>query len=494
MGGAAPGSLISIRGFRLGPAAPDAVRVRIRRGETRAETAAVSVNGNEIEAIVPDDAPLGSGMFQVVRNEHASLEWPIEIVESSFGAFSRNRQGWGPGEISNADGAPNSETQPAKPAEMATITGTGLGSRTPGRAPPQVLVAGRPATGVNVVHKAADRPGVDTIAFRLPTDAPEGCHVPVHVSSAPGIYSNGVTMAVTRDGSPCLDRSDWAAGFGKQKLIRATVGLVHADLEMGVMPKDTSVYPMDAGFASFSEIERGARVNPLFLFPPVGTCNTLGGTESLKTLTPFALLEPLPGQPLYAGPGVTIRGSGGQQVLPESASAAGRYWSLIGGRPPVPGSKGLPLFLKPGEYQISAPGGRRVGAFHTTLRADAPLIWRNRHGLGDVERARGATVTWLSPEAPNSKIIAIVAMNEDSQSGAIGVSLCHAEASSGSFQIPPYALANIPPTPAHSRTFTKNLILLLELPEVPVTTSTGTGVDGVLAFAASVSARTVQFK
>jgi uncharacterized protein (TIGR03437 family) len=494
MGGAAPGSLISIRGFRLGPAAPGAVRVRIRRGEARVETAALSVNENEIEAIVPDDAPLGSGTLQVVRNGHASLEWPIEIVASSFGAFSRNGHGWGPGEISNADGAPNSGAQPAKPGEEASIAGTGLGLRTAARSPPQVLVAGRPAVGVRIAETAAARPGVDTIAFQLPKDTPEGCQVPVQVSSAQGLYSNSVTMAVSREGSQCIDRSAWAAGFGKQKLRLATVGLVHADLEMGATPKDTSVYPMDAGFASFSEIERDAPVNPLFLFPPVGTCTTYSGTASLHTVTsPLALLEALRGKPLDAGPSVTVRGLGGEQLLAGTAYR-GRYWQILGGHPPLPGIKALPLFLTPGDYQVTAPGGAGVGAFGTTIRAESPLIWRNRKQLGEVERTRGTTVTWLSPARPDSKLIVIVAMNQDSRSGALGVCACLAKASSGSFQIPPYALANIPPTPAHPRGFPLNLIMLLELPEVPITAATGTGVDRVLAFAASISGRTVQFK
>jgi hypothetical protein len=37
IGGAAPGSLISIRAFRVSPAAPDTVLVRIRRGEARVD-------------------------------------------------------------------------------------------------------------------------------------------------------------------------------------------------------------------------------------------------------------------------------------------------------------------------------------------------------------------------------------------------------------------------------------------------------------------------
>ena len=202
MGGAAPGSLISIRAFRVSPAPPDTVLVRIRRGEARVETTALAVDENEIDALVPNNAPLGSALLQVVKNGHASLEWPIEIVDSRFGAFSRNGQGWGPGQIWNAAGAPNSEAQPAQPGEAVRIAGTGLGLGASRHTPPQILVAGRPASGVVVADRAADRPGIDTISFHLPADAPEGCHVPVQVRSG-AFYSNGVTIAISRDGSPC---------------------------------------------------------------------------------------------------------------------------------------------------------------------------------------------------------------------------------------------------------------------------------------------------
>lgn len=492
LGGAAPGSLISIRGFRLGPAPSETVQVRIRRGEAHLETKALSVDEHEIVAIVPDNIPLGSAKLQVVRNGHASLEWPIEIVESSFGVFSRNGQGWGAGEIRNADGALNSETEPAKPGDAVMIAGTGLGLRSTGRVLPQILVAGRTATSVQVLDQTTDRPGVDTLTFHLPMDTPAGCHVPIQVSSASGLYSNAVTMAVSRSGPHCSDESDWTAAFRNRKLTMATVGLVHADVEMGATAKDTSVYPMDAGFASFFEIERDAALNFLFQFPPVGACNTYGGTANLQTIgASLELLEALRGKPLDAGPSLTVRGPGGEQLLPGSAPSVGPYWRMLGGRLPMRGMKASPLFLKPGDYQISAPGGAGVVDFRTTVRAESPLIWRNRRGLGEVDRTRGATVTWLSPERSSAKVIVILAMNEDSRSGALGLCACLAKASAGSFHIPPYALANIPPTTAHpSRPL--NLIVLLELPEVPVTT--GTGVDGVLAFAASISARTVQFK
>jgi len=493
-GGVAPGSLIRIRGWRLGPAPLEKVVVRIRRGETRVETAALAVEENEIEAKVPEDAPLGSAMLQVVKNGQASLEWPVTIVKTSFGAFSRNGQGWGPGEIMNGGGAPNSESSAARPGEAATLAGTGLGVGTP-RALPLVLVAGRPAKVTRVARKIEARPGVDTIAFLLPAETPEGCHVPVQVSSSPGLYSNAVTMAVSRDGAPCVDRGGWAAGAGSRTVRLGSVALLQADLEIGLTPKETAHYPVDAGFASFAELEPGATVNPLFLFPPAGTCTAYSGTAGLHSITsPLAALEALPGRPLDAGPSVTVAGPGGEKLLPRSGSLRRNYWAVIGGRAPAPGMREQPLYLTPGDYQVSAPGGADVGAFHAIVRAGSPLVWRNREQLGEVDRARGATVAWEASPPSGAAVVLIVAMNADSRSGAMGVCACLANAGAGSFQIPAYALANIPPTPAHPRGFPLNLILLMELPETPATTGAEAGVDRILAFAGSISGRTVRFK
>ena len=490
-GAVAPGSLIRLRGWRLGPAPLDKVTVRIRRGDTSVETTALSVSENEIEAHVPENAPLGAAMLQVIKNGQASLEWPVTIAESSFGALSRNGQGWGPGEISNAKGASNSEARPAKPGESVTLAGTGLGSGTRRHGPPQVLVAGRPANPVRVLFTTPARRGVDTIAFTLPADAPEGCHVPVEVSSAPGIYSNAVTMAVSRDGKPCVDRTPWTLAVGNHSVRLANVALVHADLEIALTPSDTSHYPVDAAMANFVETDANS-VTPLFLFPPVGTCTTYAGTAGLHSITsPLAVLAAVPGKPLEAGPSVTVRGTGGEQSLSPTEPRS-VYWRVIGGHAPVPGAPDLPLFLTPGDYQVSAPGGAGVGAFQTSVRVSPPLVWQNREQLTEIDRAQSANVTWQT--SAKSGYVVIVAMNDDSRSGALGVCACLANAASGSFRIPAYALANIPPTAAHPRGFPLNLVLLAELPEISVTTPTDSGLDRVLSFAISVSARTVRFK
>jgi hypothetical protein len=86
----------------------------------------------------------------------------------------------------------------------------------------------------------------------------------------------------------------------------------------------------------------------------------------------------------------------------------------------------------------------------------------------------------------------ILAMNSDSRSGALGVCVCLANAAAGSFHVPAYALSNIPPSPAHPRGFPLNWMVLAELPRLEATPRAA--LDRLLAFATSVSARTVRFK
>ncbi len=350
--GIAPGSRIRIRGWRLGPVAPEKIVVRIRHGTAHVETPALAVGENDVEAQVPTDTPLGAAMLQVVKNGQASLEWPVTIVESSFGAYSRNGQGWGAGAISNMGGAANSEAHPARPGETVMLQGTGLGAHTPLRAP-HVLVAGHAASAVRVISAHT---GTDTIEFQLPADTPEGCHVPVQVSSAPGIYSNAVTLAVSRSGAPCTDQSSWMAD-AVNRIRVGTVVLIQDDLEMGLTSKESTHYPVDAGFASFAEMEPGASANPLFLFPPEGTCTSYTGTAGLHAISsPLSALDALPGKPLDAGAAITVAGHGGEHSLPRSGSSHRNYWAVMGGHAPVPGAKELPLFLTPGDYQVHVPG------------------------------------------------------------------------------------------------------------------------------------------
>src|SRR5260370_34315675 len=143
-GAIARGSLIRIRGWRLGPEAAvralkfplaitlAGISVEIRQGGALVNAFPVSVAAGEIEAILPSDTPLGNAELMVRQQDNLSPPFPVGIVESSFGAFSRNGLGWGPGEVSNGppgENAPaNSPDHPAQPGETITLAGTGLGA------------------------------------------------------------------------------------------------------------------------------------------------------------------------------------------------------------------------------------------------------------------------------------------------------------------------------------------------------------------------------
>jgi uncharacterized protein (TIGR03437 family) len=497
-GGIAPGSLISIRGWRLGPAPIEKIAIRIRHGEATVQAAVLSATENEIEARLPEDAPLGSATLQVVKEGRASLEWPVVIAESSFGAFARNGAGWGAGEIMNANGGPNSAAHSARPKEMVTLAGTGLGARPPRGAPgnaPHVLVAGLEAARVHVLPRAARRAGVDEISFALPEDTPPGCHVPVQVSSAPGVYSNTVTLAVSGKSGPCASANDWTSGAARTSTRLGTLALFHADLELAVSPTQTTRYPVDAGLASFAELDAGDVANPLFLFPPVHTCTTYSGGAGLHSITsPLAALAALPGKPLDAGAAIAVEGPGGARALPLGDAIRSNYWAVLGGHAPAPGSKETPLFLTPGEHRVSVPGGAGVGPFVISLTAAEPLIWQNREQVNSVDAQRGATVTWQPGAGRENGVVLIAAMNVDSRSGALGLCACLANSADASFHIPGYALANIPKSPERPRGFPLNLILLVEFPQTLTVPAPGAGLDRLLGFTASVVGRSVEFK
>jgi hypothetical protein len=192
---------------------------------------------------------------------------------------------------------------------------------------------------------------------------------------------------------------------------------------------------------------------------------------------------------LDAGDNITVQGAVGQRKFP------GARASVLGGTTPLPQaqSKRFPLFLTPGDFTFSTPGGRDVGSFSSTVHVTPAIDWTNRDAIGTVDREHGVTVKWRAAR-PNGLVL-ITAINSDEESGGVGVCSCIEHASAGSFHIPPDALANIPPTPADQRGLPTNMLLVAELPgnDTAQTTSSG-GMEHVVAFFASVSARTVSFR
>jgi uncharacterized protein (TIGR03437 family) len=497
----ARGSLISIQGFRLGPPAEEAraagtaltpslagVSVRVTQGAVEIDALPIMVSATEIHALLPENAPLGEVEVRVVRNGMPSrTPAHLRVVESSFGAFSQNSRGWGPGDIRNADGQVNSPGHPAKPGEIVTLRGTGLGRAND--LATQVLVSSREARITSVADPKDRAPGVDEIAFALPQETPEGCYVPIRERSG-GHVSNTVTASISRSGGACSTAEGWMGTQANQPGKLAFLPLVRVALRLVLTRREKADFLMDLGYASFERRNSGNQPNPYYFFPPPGTCTTLAGPMTLGSLfryvsTPLRAIA----VPLDAGAGVTVRGADGERKFNRSQP------SVLGGTTPLPQaqSKRFPLFLSPGDYTISTAGGRDVGPFSSTVHVTAPIDWTNRDGIGTVDRERGVTVKWRAAR-PDGWVL-ITAINSDEESGGVGVCSCIEHASAGSFQVPPDALANIPPTPAEPQGLPTNTLLIAELPgdDTTRTTSSG-GIEHVVAFFASVSAKTVSFR
>ena len=173
------------------------------------------VAANQINAILPSNAPLGAVQLTVSYQGITSAPVTFQVSETNFGAFSLSG-GTGPGIIQNVvtstDYRLNSQAESARAGQIAILWGTGLGLiNGPDDLPPpvgnlptpvQVLVGGRPAA-ISYRGRSPGNAGVDNLYFTVPADAPTGCTVPVQVILNGGESSNEVTMAISANGGSC---------------------------------------------------------------------------------------------------------------------------------------------------------------------------------------------------------------------------------------------------------------------------------------------------
>ena len=500
----AQGSLFRVTGWRLGPplaahAASATLEhslagseIRIRQGQTAVSAWPVLTSAEEMRAVMPSDAPLGDAELIVIRDGQASRPAPVRIVESSFGAFSRNGHGWGPGEIWNSDGRPNNLQNPARPGETVRMAGTGLGPadgrdqlahRAPARSRPAVTAGGKSVTAVQWAGRDAGQPGADELEFTLPTDVPEGCYVPVQTRTGQNTYSNSVTLAVSREGRPCADRPGVDSGRS------ATVSLVHLDLIILLGAKSKADFHTDLGYADF---RAGAgEANPIYLFPPSGTCT--GYTGFIRTHDLFTPLEKLSaGDSLDAGESIAITGPGGQRSLTRKNKANALYTSVLGGSTPLPMREPLPLFLRPGDYRIDVPGGPAIAPFGANVRVEQTIRWKNRDSASVVDRLQGSTVHWKA--ARPDDLIVIAAMNAFSPGDAVATCFCAARGSDGHFFIPPYALANLPASRPGQGNLPLNLLFLAEIHRTDPQGPAPGSLAALTLASVSASGRTVRFR
>ena len=460
--GIAQGSLFVIYGVDLGPKAFQFASQPFPTTGLAGTSIGVTVNGTtvsapiyytgagQVGAVLPSNAPLGSGALTLTYNGKSATS-SITVVPAYFGIF--NSVVWTDSSMYLGNAAvtfPNyqyvSATNAAKPGDILTIWGTGLGATPDGGgdtagAPfgnignaPLVFVGGIQSPSVTYWGRSPNTiPGLDQINFVVPLNAPLGCNVSIIVqTTTPVAVSNGPTIALAgSDGESCSDPTQDLppSVFNRSGLKTIIVGLsqnVTAASSGGTTTTSTQS-GASARFVQFNQANPGPLTDHANLTPSLGTCysgfsNRAGGLDSE------------PGTQLNGGTSVTLSSASTALTLP--VQYTGFYASPLT-------STALPS----GTWSFSnGAGGADVGPLSFTFAVPQPITWTNQASVvgSPILRTNPLMITWSGGDS-NSYVQIEVSTSVGTASVPYYVGFrCAAPASAGQFTIPPSALSVLP--------------------------------------------------
>jgi uncharacterized protein (TIGR03437 family) len=511
-GSIAQGSLFTIYGARLGPTQPaqaasfplsttlGGVTINIGQGANAVKVIPYYVSANQVNAIMPSNAPLGMQPIYVIYNGTTSNPSPVKIVPASFNFFSFNGAGSGTAAALNftaSGGIFNSPQATAKPGQIVVAYGTGLGpiptadaQPAPGNSPTtpiQVFVGGVSAS-VAYSGRAPGTSGEDQINFTIPANSPTGCWVPVY-AVANGITSNAVTLAIDANGAPCSDVANplSQAFIAGKKL--GLLDLVHTDTLQDLTVASPVTIQNDFLVADFG----ATPVTPwpfatLFSQPPPGACTLIQHGSDIFGNDTTGAIDPETSLGIPAT--FTVSGSGGtKQIAPASGSAAAAY--LIGSA--TPAFAGLPnqVFLSPGPFTVSAAAAGSIGAVQASITMPTAFTWTGRSNLGTVPRSSPLNLSWSGLAA--NQYMAIFGGTTDLPTNSSSMFYCLAPAGSSSFTVPPQILSAVPATRGNAFQ-SKSAILMWTIAIGNGTPFTASGLDSAYAIGAYVLGKTVAFQ
>jgi uncharacterized protein (TIGR03437 family) len=503
-GSIAQGSMFSIFGSFLGPSQAatqssfplatsfSGVSIQVTQGTTSVNAIPIYVSASQINAIIPSNAPLGWASVWVTFNGKSNPS-PVYIVHDSPGIFTSTGTGIGPGAVQNSLGngklVNNSYQTSAAPGQTVQVYLTGLGPITTpdNQAPP----AGSPATPVEVwvggasatVSYSGRSPccaGLDQIDFVVPSNAPQGCWVPVYVRTSQTTVSNFASLAIGPNSAACADSASSLSGIfqkgGSLGTLSLTRMVVHEDVGVNA-PVDVS-----NDFSTYSALKVSGgpyAFLPFYSTPPPGTCTVYPGvgdyfqTGSVPEAPPSAL---------DGGTQLSISGPGGQKsaTLTQNVAPLGSYLPLYS----LPNQ----LYLTPGAYTVTTNGGAQIAGFTAQVAVSIPLSWTNRDQITSVDRTQPLTINWSGAAA--GQTIAIMAVGSDLPTNSSAVSFCAVPAGATSFTIPAQILAALPASRLNPLA-SKDVIYLLSV------NSSSFSVSGLSVGAASgayVLGKTVTFQ
>jgi uncharacterized protein (TIGR03437 family) len=499
--------------------------VNVTVGSTTVPAFLYFTSAGQINAVMPSVTPTGTGTIAVTYNGQTSATVPITVVPSSFGTFSVNEAGSGPGIITDANYVVNSITHTAKPGQAMIIWGTGLGPApdpsTEGSAGP--CPAGCDLRGPNLsvtVWVGSQKASVayagrsqytaeDEVVFTVPASGALGCYVQVAVQSGPPggtqVVSNFTSVAVDPTGPTCSDADGVSVGdlsaalASKGSANVAAISLLSNFLNLTIggalnLQWDNDTVEANIGTFKQSVLDESQGFT---LSPSVNSC----------TVSPFRGFPP-PSDPalaletyLDAGNPLSVKGPNGTQTVPKNTNGNG-YGGLVGGGTVsqlLTGGEIAPFFLSStygissGTYTVTAPGGNSVGAFTASIDVSsnaADFVWTNEKTVGTsaIDRSQPLTITWTGGDPNGFVDITAIGSTATASGGPVtGVTPgtlveCLVSASAGTFTIPTFVLSALPSTQASASIIPPGELLVGPASGAIPVTPTPSGLDAAYIF------------
>lgn len=465
--GTARGSIFALFGTNLSSAsAPlqsgplqttlDGVTLNVTVNGVTTQALLYYLSPTQINAVLPSSTPTGTGTLTVTNNGVVSAPFTITAVESDFGLLTVNS---GSGPVAGFDASNNGAylgfTTAANPGDVLELWGTGLGpvandaTGGPVSDPITVYIGGVAAT---VQYQGrSSYTGLDQINVVVPPNV-SGCYVSVAVQTG-NYISNFGAIPVASTGRTCADASSPLTSA-----ILSAIGQ-SANFNIGIAALSEVTTPptvdggvivssggtVDSASAAFlritpSQFNAGAFASVLGSFTSTGSCVVDSYPATVTSQTPPYTF---PFTFLNAGSQIDLTGSNGLVAMPLQTTTVDGLTIDAYSTPStdisfVPDSGG--------SFTFTGPGGPDVGPFSATVSTGEPLVWSNISGIANITRSSGVTVTWTGT---SSGYIAITGLSFGSVNGSAtnfvaGAFACAADASAGSFTVPPAVLLSLP--------------------------------------------------
>ena len=455
--GMGPATLVQSSGFPV-PTSLAGTSMTVTVGSVTVKPLILYTSDAQIAAVLPSSTPVGTASLVVTYNGQSSAAALYSVVANSFGIFTLNSAGTGPGIITDASKKVNgidtvvTKTTAMNPGDVGIIWGTGLGPVTgdesagalPGDmplVPVQVYVGGQPAS-ITYRGRSGCCSGLDQIAFVVPTGI-LGCNVPVQVKIS-SIVSNFPSIAVASSGNVCSDPNSLSpadqtrlSAIGSVSVGSLTLTRTNISLPLPPpLPSVSNTSDIGAGlFEKFTYAQYSVFQNPTNYTLP-GTCTVFDYTGTTATY-----IDPTQPAILDAGTALTVNGPNGTASLVKGSSTGLQYSKTLGNvTVGLPSTQ--PLYLDKGAYTVTGAGGPGVGAFSASIALPGPIVWTNEAATTTVTRSQGQTLTWTGGDPTGNVLILGFSTVQGANAGR--EFLCVAPASTGTFTVPSSVLLALP--------------------------------------------------